>query len=90
MDTFGCSFLLHSGRAKGCVVGGGAWLGTGPWVWANAAGRRGRRRRRRKRSLAADEGAGDGQGVVMVTTSPLADCKGGPLGYCCVCGEEMG
>ncbi len=65
METFGCSFFVHSGWVSGSNNDAVVVVGKAKFC-VKAAGRS----RSRKRP-ATDEGAGSCQDAVMVTTSPL-------------------
>lgn len=72
MDTFGCSFLVHSGWASGSNGDTLGVAGTATFC-AKPHGRRRRRRksRGRGRRLAIDIMVGSCEDGVMVVTSPL-------------------
>lgn len=65
METFGCSFFMHSGWVSGSNNDAVGVVGTAKFC-VKAAGRR----RSRKR-LAIDEGMESCEDAVMVMTSPL-------------------
>lgn len=66
METFGCSFFMHSGWVSGSNGDGVGVAGTAEFCVQTV----GRRRRRRKRT-AIDEGVESCEDAVMVMTSPL-------------------
>lgn len=66
METFGCSFFVHSGWVRGSNEDGVGVVGTAEFCVKTAG-----RRRSRKRP-AIDEGAESCEDAVMVMTSPLA------------------
>lgn len=78
METFGCSFFVHSGWVSGSNKDGVGVVGTAEFC-AKTAGRR----RSRKRP-AIDEGAESREDAVMVMTSPLT----AKLGLWDAAGEE--
>lgn len=64
METFGCSFLVHSGRNRVSADGAGD-IGS-PVFWVMAVGRR-----RSRRTPAIDKRLESCEDAVMVMTSPL-------------------
>lgn len=66
METFGCSFFVHSGWVSGSNNDAVGVVGTAEFC-VTAAGRR----RRSRRRPAADGGVESCEDAVMVTTSPL-------------------
>lgn len=66
METFGCSFFVHSGWVSGSNSDG---VGV---VWTDFCVKTaGRRRRRSRKRPAIDEGVDSCEDAVMVMTSPL-------------------
>lgn len=65
VETFGCSFFVHSGWVSGSNRGGVWVVGTAEFCVKTAG------KRRSKRRPARDEGADSCEDAVMVTTSPL-------------------
>lgn len=66
METFGCSFLVHSGRNSGSTDDGAVVVDS-KGFWVKTVGRR----RMSRRRPAADKGAESCEDAVMVMTSPL-------------------